>query len=138
MGELERSETAAAVGVLDVVAYGIVVLQLALAGAKLRRLGEQVRSAYSYVEGCSASVDRLADQMAALDVDPDTVAEHREAAAIMRRALADAERMAATAEDLAIGFTNASATHEAEYGPVVEAARSMPVPMANASFYGNR
>lgn len=135
--ELERSETAA-VGVLDLVAYGIVVIQLALAGAKLRSLGEQVRSTYSYVEGNSASVDRLADRLAALDVDVDTVAEHREAAAVMRRALADAERMAATAEDLAAGFTAASAEHEAEYGPVVAAARSMTVPMADARFYGNR
>jgi hypothetical protein len=144
MGELERSEgtggtVAAAGGVLEtVVRYGIVIVQLAIAGARLRGLSEQVRGTYRYVEGCSASVDRLADQMAALEVDVDTVSEHRDAAIVMRGVLAHAEAMAETTEDLAALFTEASDAHQADYGSVAEAARSMPVPMANAEFYSNR
>ncbi|MEV4180156.1 hypothetical protein AB0J28_01755 [Streptosporangium canum] len=144
MGELERSEgtggaVAAAGGVLEtVVRYGIVIVQLAIAGARLRGLSEQVRSTYRYVEGCSTSVDRLADQMAGLTVDVDTVGEHRDAAAVMRGVLDEAEAMAADVEDLAVLFDQTSAAHQGDYGPVAEAAHAMPVPMADASFYSNR
>ncbi|MFD8533860.1 hypothetical protein ACFV0L_41275 [Streptosporangium canum] len=144
MGELERSEgtggaVAAAGGVLEtVVRYGIVIVQLAVAGVRLRGLSEQVRGTYRYVEGCSTSVDRLAEQMASLQVDVDTVAEHHEAAAVMRGVLADAEAMAEATEDLAALFEQTSAAHQADYGSVAEAAHAMPVPMADAQFYSNR
>ncbi|MBG0819087.1 hypothetical protein [Planomonospora sp. ID82291] len=143
MSELERSETggavAAAGGVLEtVVRYGIVIAQLTMAGIKLRGLSEQVRSTYRYVEGCSASVDRLAEQMAGLAVDVDTVSEHHEAAAVMRSVLAEADAMAAATEDLAALFELTAAAHQADYGSVAAAADSMPVPMADAEFYSNR
>jgi|SRR5690606_6887667 len=144
MGELERTDSAggvvaAAGGVIEtVVTYGIVVVQLAAAGLKLRGLSERVRETYAYVEGCSTSVDRLADQMAALAVDIDTISEHRTAAAVMRSVLADAEAMAAATEDLASLFEETAAAHQADYGPVADAARAMPVPMADAQFYSNR
>lgn len=142
MGELEKSESADAVaapgGGADAVRYGIVVAQLTAAGERLRGLGERVRSAYRYVDGCSASVDRLAEQMAALSVDVDTVAKHRTAATVMRSVLAEAEAMAANIEDLSALFGQTADAHQADYGPVVDAARSMPVEMADAGFYGNR
>lgn len=141
MSELERTGrvVAATGGVIEtVVTYTIVIAQLAAAGIKLRGLSEQVRGTYRYVEGCSASVDRLADQMAGLTVDRDTVAAHRDAAAVMRSVLAEAEAMAAATEDLAALFSQTAAAHQADYGSVADAARSMPVPMADAQFYSNR
>ncbi|WP_214415641.1 hypothetical protein [Sphaerisporangium fuscum] len=143
MGELETSQTgevvAATGGVLEtVVSYGIVIVQLAAAGIRLRGLSERVRSTYRYVEGCSASVDRLADQMAGLQVDVDTVSEHHQAATVMRSVLAEAEAMAAATEDLASLFGQAAAAHQADYGTVADAATNMPVPMADAQFYSNR
>lgn len=122
----------------EAVRYGIVVTQLAAAGVRLRGLSEQVRSTYQYVEGCSKSVDRLADQMAGLKVDSGTVSEHHEAASIMRGVLAEADAMAAATEDLSILFDATSAAHEADYGPVVEAAQAMPVDPAESPFYANR
>ena len=142
MSELERTNGGAVAdsgGVLEtVVRYGIVIAGLAAAGIRLSGLSEQVRSTYRYVDGCAASVDRLAEQMAGLTVDRDTVGEHHQAAAVMRAVLADAEAMAAGVEDLALLFGQASAAHQADYGPVTEAACSMPVPMADAQFYSNR
>ena len=121
-----------------VVRYGVVIVQLAAAGVRLRGLSEQVRSTYRYVEGCSKSVDRLADQMAGLAVDGDTVSEHHEAATVMRQVLAEAEAMAAATEDLAALFDQTAAEHQGDYGPVAEAANAMPVRMAEAEFYSNR
>ena len=144
MHELDRSNTTGEVvastgGVLEtVVRYTIVIAQMAAAGIRLRGLSEQVRGTYRYVEGCSNSVDRLAEQMAGLLVDVDTVAEHHQAAAVMRGVLADAEAMAAATEDLAMLFEQTSAAHQADYGPVADTARNMPVPMADAQFYSNR
>ncbi|WP_433250428.1 hypothetical protein ACQPYK_04140 [Streptosporangium sp. CA-135522] len=121
-----------------VVRYGILLVQLTAAGLRLRGLSEQVRETYRYVEGCSASVDRLADQMGRLSVDPDTVGEHHGAATIMRAVLADAEAMAEATEDLATSFEQTAAAHEADYGSVAAAANAMPVAMADAEFYSNR
>ncbi|MEU3978297.1 hypothetical protein [Streptomyces bacillaris] len=124
--------------IVEAVRYTVVVAQLVVAGARLRGLSEQVRSTYRYVEGCSASVDRLADQMAGLNVDGDSVGEHHEAASIMRSVLEEAEAMAADTEDLAALFEQASAEHQADYGPVAEAAHAMPVDPADSEFYSNR
>ncbi|MFH8582541.1 hypothetical protein [Streptomyces zaomyceticus] len=122
------------------VRYGIVLAQLTAAGARLRGLSEEVRSTYRYVEGCSKSVDRLAEQMASLSVDRDTVGEHHEAAGVMRSVLEEAEAMAAATEDLAVLFDQAAAEHQADYGGVAEAAQNMPggIDMAEAQFYSNR
>ncbi|MGI5273127.1 hypothetical protein ACQEUU_37745 [Nonomuraea sp. CA-218870] len=143
MSELERHHTGGAVatsgGVIDtVVRYTIVIAQLTMAGVKLRGLSEQVRGTYRYVEGCSASVDRLADQMASLHVDRDTIGEHRQAAAVMRSVLGEAEAMAAATEDLSVMFEQASDAHRADYGPVADSIHAMPVPMPDASFLSNR
>ncbi|MET8866554.1 hypothetical protein ABZW11_26750 [Nonomuraea sp. NPDC004580] len=143
MSELVPRETGQAVAstgsVLPrVVRYGILIAQLGLAGLRLRGLSEQVRGTYKYVEDCSSSVDRLADQMAGLEVDVDTVAEHHGAAAVMRAVLEDAEAMASDTEELASLFDETAAAHEADYGAVAAAAQSMPVPMAQAEFYSNR
>jgi methyl-accepting chemotaxis protein len=136
----KAGEMVAATGgvISTVVRYGVLIAQLTAAGIKLRGLSEQVRDTYRYVEGCSTSVDRLADQMAGLTVDVDTVGEHHQAAAVMRAVLADAEAMAAATEDLAVLFEHTAAAHERDYGPVAEAVRAMPVPMADAEFYSNR
>jgi hypothetical protein len=130
--------TTAGAELMDYVKYGIVRAQLMFAGARLRGLSAQIRSTYRYVEGCSRDVDRLAEQMAGLQVDVDTVGEHRQAALLMRHALGTAELMAGATEDLSTLFELTAADHEADYGSVAEAARNMPVPMANAEFYSNR
>ncbi|MCL7370426.1 hypothetical protein [Streptomyces ardesiacus] len=127
-----------AAAVVETVRYGSVIAQLTIAGARLRGLSEQVRSTYRYVEGCSKSVDRLADQMAGLKVDRDSVAEHHEAAAVMRSVLEEAEAMAAATEDLSALFDQTAAEHQADYGPVAEAFRAMPVDPAESEFYSNR
>ncbi|MFH9426412.1 hypothetical protein [Streptomyces sp. NPDC017529] len=124
--------------IVEAARYVVVVAQLTIAGARLRGLSEQVRSTYRYVEGCSKSVDRLAEQMAGLHVDSDSVAEHHEAAAVMRAVLEEADAMAAATEDLAALFDQAAAGHQADYGPVAEAIDAMPVEMADAEFYSNR
>lgn len=143
MSELERSDTggavAAAGGIISTaVKYTIVIAQLAWASIKLRGLSEQVRSTYRYIDGCSASVDRLAQQMAGMAVDRDTVVEHHQAAVIMRGVLAEADAMAVHIETLSTMFDQASAAHKADYGPVADTANNMPVPMADAEFYSNR
>lgn len=141
MGAMEKVGSAAAVTgtvIAEGMKYTVVVAQLVVAGARLRGLSEQVRSTYRYVAVCSASVDRLADQMAALKVDNDSVAEHHEAANVMRGVLEEAEAMAADTEDLAALFEEASAAHQADYGPVAEAFHAMPVDPAESEFYSNR
>lgn len=142
MSELEPATgqaVEASAGVLvTVVTYVIVITQLAIAGARLRWVGESVRATYRYVEGCARSTDRLAEQMAGLTVDRDTVGEHHQAATVMRMVLGHAEQMAVEAEELGSLFTEASAGHQADYGPIADTARAMPVPMADASFYSNR
>ncbi|MCX4557473.1 hypothetical protein OHA02_14810 [Streptomyces phaeochromogenes] len=120
------------------VRYGIVIVQLTAAGAKLRGLSEQVRSTYRYVENCAQSVDRLADQADALNVDTDTVSEHRDAATLMRSVLEEAEAMAEETEELSTLFQETADAHQGDYGPVAEAANSMDVPMAEREFYSNR
>lgn len=143
MSELERHQTGGAIAagggvIYTMVQYTIVITQLTMAGIKLRGLSEQVRQTYRYVEGCSASVDRLAEQMARLIVDRDTVSEHHQAAAVMRSVLAEAETMAAGVDDLSTMFEQVSAEHQADYGPVADAIHAMPVPMPNAEFLSNR
>ncbi|MFC8223931.1 hypothetical protein ACFUTY_37905 [Streptomyces sp. NPDC057362] len=152
MGALEKAgaaagNVAAAAGKAAVVTgavlaegvrYGVVIIQLTAAGARLRGLSEQVRSTYDYVEGCSKSVDRLAEQMASLKVDSDSVAEHHEAAGVMRGVLEEAEAMAAATEDLSVLFEQTAAEHQADYGPVAEAFHAMPVDPAESEFYSNR
>ncbi|MCG6496637.1 hypothetical protein [Kitasatospora sp. A2-31] len=124
--------------IVEGVRYGIVLAGLGAAAWSLRGLSERVRDTYRYIEDCSTSVDRLADQMAGLTVDPDTVGEHHQAAAVMRSVLADAEAMASAVEDLAVLFDQTAAEHQADYGTVAEAANAMPVEMAEAEFYSNR
>ncbi|NAS22500.1 hypothetical protein GT755_12485 [Herbidospora sp. NEAU-GS84] len=141
--DMERASTGNAVAaggslIEDAVKFTVLVVQLAMAGLKLKGLSQQVRATYRYVDGCAASTDRLAEQMAALEVDVDTIGEHRDAAAVMRSVLADADAMAEAAEELAAAFIRTSDAHKADYGTVAEAARTMPVPMADARFYSNR
>ncbi|MET8545535.1 hypothetical protein ABZW03_33605 [Kitasatospora sp. NPDC004799] len=122
----------------EAVRYGIVIAQLTATGVKLALVADVVTSAYTYVEKCAASIDRLADQAAALAVDRDTVAEHRDAAAVMRSVLEEAEAMAADLADLSTSFRATADAHEADYGSVAEAANAMPVEMAERTFYSNR
>lgn len=137
-GNHERHLTRAAAEFSEGVTFAFIVIELAAAGARLARLGEVVRSTHRYVETCAAGCDRLAEQMAALNVDADTVAEHHEAAALMRQVLAEAEEMASHADELGSQFTYASEAHQRDYGSVNDAANNMPTAMADAEFYSNR
>lgn len=143
MTELVKREAAPAVrsasSVLgDAVTYGVVVAQLAKAGARLAWLSESVQSTYRYIRRCARGVDHLAERMAALTVDADTISEHHHAAGVMRSVLADADAMAAGLNDLSTLFKHTAAAHRADYGTVADTANSMTVPMANAEFYSNR
>ncbi len=140
-GELEPVRVAAedsADIVTTVVTYAVVTVALAAAGVRLAWLSEQVRATYAYIEKCAAAVDRLAEQMAGLQVDDASVGEHHDAAAVMRTVRELAELMAGDLEDLSIGFHAARDAHVADYGTVADAADNMPVPMARAEFYSNR
>lgn len=142
MAELNKQPGTAvekASGVIrEAVTYSVVVAELAIAGVRLAGLGESVRSTYRYIERCARGVDRLADQMAGLTVDADTVAEHHQAAAVMRSVLAEAESMAAHLEDLSTLFNHTADAHRGDYGTVADTANNMTVPMADAEFYSNR
>jgi hypothetical protein len=120
------------------VRFGVVVVQLTAASVSMLGLSERVRATFQYVEKCAASVDRLADLAASMHVDADTVGEHRDAAAVMRSVLEEAESMAAECEDMATLFHATADAHIADYGPVADAFDNMSVPMADREFYSNR
>ena len=120
------------------VRYGIVIVQLTAASVRMLGLSEKVRATFQYVANCAKSVDRLADLAAAKTVDKDTIGEHRDAAAVMRSVLAEAEAMAVECEEMSTLFHTTADAHIADYGPVADAANRMDVPMADRSFYSNR
>ncbi|MET8624708.1 hypothetical protein ABZW30_13280 [Kitasatospora sp. NPDC004669] len=122
----------------DAVSYGIVVAQLAIAAVRLAYLSEKVTGTYEYVEGCAESVQRLADQAAGMNVDRDTVAEHRDAAAVMLSVLDEAEAMATATAELSTLFQQTADAHEADYGPVDDAIAAKEGEMADREFYANR
>ncbi|AXK34682.1 hypothetical protein DVA86_20535 [Streptomyces armeniacus] len=126
--------------IVGAVRFTIVVMQLTAASVTMRGLSEQVRSTFNYVEDCAQSVDKLADQAAALNVDQSTVNEHREAATVMRTCLEEAEGMATECEEMATLFHETADAHIADYGSVAEAANNMPdgIDMADREFYSNR
>ncbi|MFF8775087.1 hypothetical protein [Kitasatospora sp. NPDC015120] len=133
-------ETPADVGevLYDAVQYAVIVTQLAIAAVRLGWLSEQVTGTYQYVENCARSVQRLADQAAGMNVDRDTIAEHRDAATVMLSVLDEAEALAAATKDLATAFQATADAHEADYGPVDEAAANKEGEMAAREFYANR
>lgn len=135
-GRIERGVEAVGEGLR----YGVLLVQLGAAALALRHLSDAVRGAYTYVEGCATSVDRLADKAAALAVDDLTTGEHHDAAAVMRSVLEEADALVDAAQDLAIAFEQTRDAHEADYGPVVETANNMPdgIEMAQREFYSNR
>ncbi|MFJ5026112.1 hypothetical protein [Streptomyces goshikiensis] len=122
---------------LELLTYLRLVAQLAKAGHALRGVGARVRETYEYVADCAKSVDHQVALAAHLRVDPDTLAEHRQAAQMMRGALAAARRMASSAEAMAVLFVQAEAAHRTDYGPIAERAASMPggIEMADRNFY---
>jgi len=124
--------------IVGAVRFGGVVVQLIAASAAMIGLSHQIRATFNYVEKCAGSVDRLADQAASMNVDADTVGEHRDAATVMRSVLEDAEAMAAECEDMSILFHETADAHIADYGPVADAANNMDVEMADREFYSNR
>jgi len=141
-GGLASTAASTAGAVIGAVGHGIqftvMVAKLAAAGLALRGVGARVRATYRYVGDCAKSVDHLADLAAKLSVDPDTIGEHRDAATVMRRSLARAQRMANTVDEMSTLFDQAKAAHQADYGAVNDVATSMPVPMADRNFYRNR
>ncbi|MCZ0983764.1 hypothetical protein O1L60_44165 [Streptomyces diastatochromogenes] len=126
--------------IVGAVRFGIVVAQLTAASATMAGLSHQVRSTFKYVEDCAKSVDRLADQAAALSVDQSTVNEHREAATVMRSCREEAEAMAVECEEMSTLFHETADAHIADYGSVADAANNMPdgIEMADRTFYSNR
>ncbi|MCI3276279.1 hypothetical protein [Streptomyces cylindrosporus] len=122
----------------EAVRYTVLLTQLAAAGVALGLLSEAVRSAYRYVEGCAASVDRLADKAASLHVDGDVVAAHYDAASVMRSVLEEADAMAEAASDLSVMFQQTADAHRADYGPVADAMNSKDGQVADREYYSNR
>ncbi|WP_030556676.1 hypothetical protein [Streptomyces exfoliatus] len=123
---------------VDGVTYTVATAKLGLASMAMLALSESVRGAYNYVEGCARQVDTLADTASAMWVEGVVVDAHRDAAAVMRGVLADAESLANEAEEMAGDFKAAKAGHEADYGPVHDAVVSKPGQMATREYYSNR
>lgn len=134
----EVDTTQAVLAEARAVAYGMVISGLQDVAGQLIVASEQVRTTYNYVEQCADGTDQIADQMARLTVDRDTVGEHRDAAALMRAALGQADTVAAAFEALSAAFARTAGAHRGQYGAVAATAQTMAVPMANASFYANR
>ncbi|MGG7568967.1 hypothetical protein [Streptomyces sirii] len=135
-GALEKTGSV----IVGAVRFGIVVAQLTAASATMMGLSHQVRSTFRYVEDCAKSVDQLADQAAALNVDKDTVGEHRDAATVMRSCREEAEAMATECEEMSTLFHETADAHIVDYGSVADAANNMPdgIDMADRQFYSNR
>ena len=120
------------------VRYTIMLARLQVAAASLRGVFDHVEETYAYVEDCARSVDQLAETAAGMDVDALTVAEHHEAAQLMRSCLDEAKALSAAAAELSTLFDQARSGHEADYGSVAEVAQTMTVPMADRAFYAPR
>lgn len=142
MSDLVPATKGALASAASVIAEGvrftILVAQLALAGQSLRHMAGLADATFGYVEDCARSVDRLAETAAALNVDADTVSEHHQAAQVMRSALDHARAMEAACADMSVLFQEASDAHQADYGPVAQAAQTVPGGMADRTFYANR
>ncbi|GCD99739.1 hypothetical protein [Embleya hyalina] len=115
-----------------------VVRQLEDAAAGMRLLSEAITTTFAGIDDAASSVYQLAETAAALNVDTSTLADHRDAAAVMRAAHGQADHLASKAQDMAVLFARTADEHSADYGPVDEAVKAMPVPMADRSFYANR
>ncbi|MEU5104114.1 hypothetical protein AB0H07_17750 [Streptomyces sp. NPDC021354] len=122
----------------DGVTFTIVTARLTAASVAMAALSQAVRGAYDYVEGCATSVDRMADTAASLHVDGDVIAAHRDAAAVMRSVLAEAEALANEAAEMAGDFRQAADGHEADYGPVAAAMQTGDADVADRTYYSNR
>ncbi|MFI8944784.1 hypothetical protein [Streptomyces syringium] len=136
--DLARVGTRVADTISDGVTYTIITAQLAAASMAMLSLSEAVRGAYNYIEGCATSVDNLADTAAGLDVDDTVTSAHRDAAAIMRGVLSDAEDLANEAAEMARDFQNAKDGHEADYGPLHGAMTTKQGNEADRTYYSNR
>lgn len=119
----------------DGITYTVAMAKLGLASAAMLALSEAVRGAYNYVEDCARSVDQLADTASTLWVEGAVVNAHRDAAAVMRGVLADAESLANEAAEMAAEFNAAKEGHEADYGPVAEL---MAGKDTDRTYYSNR
>ncbi|MFD1547043.1 hypothetical protein [Nonomuraea guangzhouensis] len=124
--------------IYTIVRYAVLRMQFAVASWQLSRVADHIDGTFDYIEECADSVLRIADQMAKLTVDPDTTGEHRQAAAVMKAILADAQELVDGKRDLAVLFETTWNAHETDYGPVADTIAAMPVPMAEAEFYSNR
>lgn len=120
------------------ITYTVATAKLGMASLAMLALSEAVRGTYTYVEDCARSVDTLADTASAMWVEGVVVDAHRDAAAVMRGVLADAEDLAVEAEEMARDFNAAKEEHEADYGPVHEAVVAKPGALAERTYYSNR
>lgn len=135
---LARDDGKVADTVVDGVTFAVIVVRLASASLSMFNLSRAVRGAFTYVEGCAKSVDHLAETAAGLDVDAAVVSAHRDAAAVMRGVLADAEALATEAAEMSADFQAAKDEHEADYGPVHEEMTHKPGAIADRTYYSNR
>ncbi|MEU8530106.1 hypothetical protein AB0C77_31685 [Streptomyces sp. NPDC048629] len=136
--DLEHLGTKVADVISDGVTYTVITAKLATASAAMLALNQAVKGAYNYVEGCAKSVDALAETAAGLDVDTTVTSAHRDAAAVMRSVLDEAEALAAEAAEMASAFQNAADDHQADYGPVNESMANKPGSIADRTYYQNR
>lgn len=115
-----------------------IVSGLKQASQVLARLSDEIAGTWRHVEGCAKSTTRLAEEMARLEVDRDTIAEHHEAASLMHKAHNESKALRTTAAELSDMFRQAAQIHAREYGAIAATAAAMRTDMANARFYGNR
>ncbi|MFI5621492.1 hypothetical protein [Streptomyces sp. NPDC051567] len=136
--ELARIGSKAVELFVDGVTYTVATARLGMASMAMLALSQAVRGTYTYVEDCARSVDTLADTASALWVEGAVVSAHRDAAAVMRGVLADAEALAIEAEEMARDFTAAKEGHEQDYGPVHDAMVAKQGAVADRTYYSNR
>ncbi|QUI36324.1 hypothetical protein H9W91_35785 (plasmid) [Streptomyces alfalfae] len=133
--DLARVGTKVVELVSDGITYTVATAKLGMASVAMLALSEAVRGAYDYVEDCARSVEMLADTASSLWVQGDVVDAHRDAAAVMRGVLADAESLANEAAEMSADFKSAKEEHEADYGPVAEL---MAGKDTDRTYYSNR
>jgi hypothetical protein len=123
---------------LEQARYSGIVVEMIAAAAAMAALSEQVGRARTHQARVAERGRRLAEEMARLEVDGDTVAAYLTAAEVTAGGSRLAALLAAVAADMGRAFDGVQRIHQAEYGSVAAAAEAMTVPMANADFYRAR
>jgi hypothetical protein len=101
----------------------------------IRRATEQHKKMAAVLDSEAKDTGRIAEQIAALNVDAATIAETREVDRIMRGLSQSALAYATAAEETSRAAAAAEQETRTIHGGIHEAVQSSPVPMAASSWY---